>query len=196
MKKATVVEMDTVVEALRCHAIVRMQKRPKRWKFGTQNYGEVPGHLNRADGDCWDVFAPGYNRVLNTQRKYRCRDVIGVYLLDNGNHKIAIRLYIPGYNPHVAESEITRYCQQYTTNTGHTGMWMDFTSSPPSLPTGIQSFAFAHDQDAERLETARLASRRNRLLVSARATRVHASEMLDCCAESLEHVESESDHDL
>lgn len=196
MKKATIADMNTVVQALRRHETVCMQRRPTRWKFGTQNYGEVPRYINQADGDCWDVFAPGYERVLNTKRKYRCRQILGIFLLNNGNHKIAIQLFIPGYDAHVARSEIATFCQQYTAITGHLGTWTELTSLQLSPPFDIRPCFFEHDQGAKKLDTARSELSKNQLLASTHAIRARVSETLDCCVENLECDENESDRDL
>ena len=120
-------EHDDVVKMLTNHGKVVMQQRPKRYKFGTKNYGEVPGVYNHADGDAWDVFAPGYSFLLHTNRTYRCKHIIGTYILENGNHKIAVRLYIPGYDECRARKEIARYCAEYTKFTRVQGTWVSYS---------------------------------------------------------------------
>lgn len=123
-------ELNEVLRALQSHAKVVMQTRPPRFKFGTKNYGEVPGMYNSADGDPWDVFAPGYNFPLHTDRPYRCKRVIGVYKLQNGNHKIAIQLYVPGFDRRRAIREISRFCTAYSKFTRVQGTWVDMESLP------------------------------------------------------------------
>ena len=57
-----------------------MEKRPKKYKFGSKNYGEIPGWINKSDGDPWDVFAPGYAYDLKINKQYKIKSVIGVLL--------------------------------------------------------------------------------------------------------------------
>jgi len=93
------------------------EKRKFKFMFGTRNYGEIPSLHNEADGDPWDVFAPGYTHRLPTGVRYRIKSVIGVFQLDDGNHKIAVRVYKHGYDPNRARRETARYCVRYTNYT-------------------------------------------------------------------------------
>ena len=74
---------------------VVMEKR--QW-VGIRNYGEVIGFRNRADGDRWDVFAPGLSGDLPIGESLRMRGIIGIVLIKGGNHKLAIALEAP-YEP-------------------------------------------------------------------------------------------------
>ena len=103
-----------------------LEDRPKRYMFGCNNYGDIPGVYNRADGDPWDIFAPGYNyKELKINREYRIKRVIGYLKLDDGNHKIAVLVYVPGYSKRKAINEIRRYTEQYTQRVID-GEWVPF----------------------------------------------------------------------
>ena len=107
---------------------VVFEHRPTRYMFGARNYGEVVGWRNRADGDCWDVFAPGYERRLPMGRAFAVGSVLGVLLLDNGNHKIAVRLRdddaeAGGYDAARAAAETARYCRTYTARNRRVGTY-------------------------------------------------------------------------
>ena len=108
---------------LRAQVPVVLENRPMRYMFGTLNYGEVPGCRNAADGDCWDVFAPGYAHRLPFTA-YDVTDVIGVLWIENGNHKIAVRLDAPGYDATRAEREIQRYARTYLKHMRLRGRWL------------------------------------------------------------------------
>ena len=57
--------LGDVVARLARGGCVRLEARPARWMFGCLNYGEVCAEWrNEADGDRWDVFAPGLERAL------------------------------------------------------------------------------------------------------------------------------------
>ena len=90
------------------------ERRPKKYKFGIHNYGEIPGWYNKADGDPWDVFAPGYNYALPLYKKYKIQKVIGVYFLENGNHKIAVRINKPTCDARRELTNMKKYCRNYT----------------------------------------------------------------------------------
>ena len=71
---------------------IRLEARPTKYLFGSLNYGEVVENwYNRADGDRWDVFAPGYKKHLSVG-DYTVDSIVGILKLDNENHKIAVRL--------------------------------------------------------------------------------------------------------
>lgn len=94
---------------------ITFQHRPEQYMFGCHNYGEIPSLRNRADGDPWDVFAPGYGfHALSDQRPYRVKDVIGYLRLKNGNDKLAVLLYVPGFDENDAKEEISRFVRSYT----------------------------------------------------------------------------------
>ncbi len=110
------------IKGMRCV----FENRPKRYMFGCNNYGDIPGVYNRADGDPWDIFAPGYNyKELKINREYRIKRVIGYLKLDDGNHKIAVLVYVPGYSKRKAINEIRRYTEQYTQRVID-GEWVPF----------------------------------------------------------------------
>ena len=90
----------------------KFEDRPKKYKY-VNNYGDIPGMYNRADGDPWDVFAPGYERTLPFEKLYKVRGIMGILVLENGNHKIAVRLNATGYNPDKVERDIKKYCRKY-----------------------------------------------------------------------------------
>lgn len=121
------VDLATALQELRA---VKLEARPAKWMFGCNNYGEVWGDLyNPADGDRYDVFAPGYETRLSTGVPYAVREILGVLELDNGNHKIAVRLDVPGYDAARARAEINRYCLEYTRRMKRHGVWHE--GSPP-----------------------------------------------------------------
>lgn len=103
-----------------------LQDRCSKYKFGTNNYGEIIGLKNRADGDRWDIFAPGYFGKLKTNSPFLIKSVIGVYKLENGNHKIAVRLYKSGFCETYCNREIQRFCSTYTNGTKVKGVWVPF----------------------------------------------------------------------
>ena len=83
--------------------------------FGCHNYGDIPGLLNRADGDPWDVFALGYGyKELQIGKPYEIRNILGYLRLENGNDKIAVRLYWRGFELASAREEVRRFTQKYT----------------------------------------------------------------------------------
>lgn len=100
-----------------------LQHRPQKFMFGTRNYGEIIGLRNRADGDRWDIFVPGYDHPLPVSRSYQIKEVMGVLELENKNHKIAVRLYLPGFDQKRADREIQRFSSRYTATTGVDGAY-------------------------------------------------------------------------
>ena len=102
---------------------IRLESRTMFWKFGTWNYGEVTRNWhNRSDGDKWDIFAPGYGRELPVGT-YKCTGILGVLLLNNDNHKIAVTIDADGYCPQAAQREIQTYQHEYCRRMKKSGVW-------------------------------------------------------------------------
>lgn len=92
--KEKIYEFEEVIDKLKsCLEIkVKLENRPKKYMFGTNNYGELVGFINKSDGDRWDVIVPGY-KSLSINKLYKFKNLEGVILLPNGNHKLIIDIY-------------------------------------------------------------------------------------------------------
>lgn len=100
------------------------ERRPPKYMFGTQNYGDIPGTLNCADGDPFDVFAPGTATKLKIGEPYRIVRVYGVYMLEDGNHKVCVGVKHAPIDVQRARAEVRRYCTRYTAFTRVKGEWV------------------------------------------------------------------------
>lgn len=117
--------LDNIINSDKHKAI--LENRPKKYKFGALNYGEITGLKNIADGDRWDIIVPGYSYEIKTNTEYKIKDIIGILLLDNGNHKIAVNLYLNGFKEQNCYEEIDRYCKKYVNFTKVHGAWHSIT---------------------------------------------------------------------
>uniref|UniRef100_A0A7S0CY53 Uncharacterized protein n=1 Tax=Amorphochlora amoebiformis TaxID=1561963 RepID=A0A7S0CY53_9EUKA len=81
---------------------VRLEKRD----YMPVPYGEIIGQCNPADGNRWDIYCPGFNGFCGSPGSlscspddnsniYKIKSVDGVYILSNGNSKIAVDLEFP-----------------------------------------------------------------------------------------------------
>lgn len=101
------------------------EKRPRKYMFGANNYGDIPTLVNPADNAGWDVFAVGYDwRELKIGKPYKIKEILGYYRLENGNDKIAIRVHVPNYDDKRAKEEIKKYCKKYEKYTRVKGEWV------------------------------------------------------------------------
>ena len=90
------------------------ESRAAKYKFGIKNYGEIPSYINKADGDPWDIFAPGYNHKFPVNKPFFIDKIIGILVLENGNHKLAVRLKdVPILSPHFEHFNCLNYSQKY-----------------------------------------------------------------------------------
>tara|TARA_B100000927_G_C16319286_1_gene410700 strand:+ start:275 stop:658 length:384 start_codon:yes stop_codon:yes gene_type:complete len=69
---------------------IKLDKLPHS-KLWIPNYGEFVSYRNKADGDNWDVLVPGYP-PLDKDVQWKSNNLLGVYYLPNGNHKLIIDL--------------------------------------------------------------------------------------------------------
>jgi hypothetical protein len=104
--------------------VCKFEKRPAKFMFGVKNYGELPLWVNKADGDPWDVFAPGYKTSLKN-KNYSIGKVIGIFFLENGNHKIAVRIKnIPVDSIKYENEQIEKYARKYSDYTKVNGKYL------------------------------------------------------------------------
>ena len=101
-----------------------LEYRPKKYMFNTYNYGEIIGLINKADHDRWDIFIPGYERKLEINKTYKITGIIGVLILENGNHKIAIKTDVDGYNTENSYKEIEIFTKTYLEKNKKKGRWV------------------------------------------------------------------------
>ena len=99
--------------------------------------------INRADRDPWDVFAPGYHYKLQLKKRYKIKEIIGLLFLENGNHKLAIRVYAPYFDKNLAIKEIETYFLQYTEQTSKKGFWIPINDDyvPEGMSVEIVDFS-------------------------------------------------------
>lgn len=117
---------------IRYNALVRILRDPGRRvyvkfeKFGRRrwinNYGEIPRYINSADGDPWDVIVPGYP-MLETNKSFRLKELLGVYRLPNGNHKLIVDIYDNLFvqDKSCIRAEVENYKRKYEAHTGLRG---------------------------------------------------------------------------
>ena len=84
--------------------------KSEKHKFIRKSDGNVGviSCLANIDGDNWEAFAPGYSHDLFLKKKYKIKRIIGAYEKENGKHKIAVRLYVPGFDSKVALEQINQ----------------------------------------------------------------------------------------
>ena len=97
------------------HFILKIEKRDPRWMYGIHNHAEFIGFMNPHDNCLWDALIPGYKEKCVPDKKYKLKNIIGIYLLENGNHKIVCKIYKPGYNSKKAIRDVHTYMKKYYT---------------------------------------------------------------------------------
>ena len=105
--------------------ICMFESRPAKYRFGVKNYGDIKKWINKADGDPWDVFAPGYDHYFTRNKEYTISKVIGIFILENGNHKIAVRIKdAPIVSTTFEKSQIKKYMNEYSKYTKINGYFV------------------------------------------------------------------------
>ena len=92
--------------------IIEHRVKNRQQTYGIINHYEIEGYTNPADGDFWDVVIPGYSHKIRTTEFYT-NDIIGVFILESGNHKIFMKINYPGYNYQKSHRDILKYCEEY-----------------------------------------------------------------------------------
>ena len=96
-------------------------KLEKRRKPFIKNYGEIPNYINNADGDPWDILVPGYP-ILKTNKSFEFKELLGVYMLPDGNHKLIIDIDASlNQNKGNVKKDVLNFKRKYEKHTGMKG---------------------------------------------------------------------------
>ena len=101
-----------LIPVLRHSTCLIIENRPKKYMFGAKNYGELPGTINKADGDPWDVIVPGYDK-LERNKLLRIKKIEGIIFLSNGNHKLIYDIYHDQKRSKHWKNQIKTYATKY-----------------------------------------------------------------------------------
>tara|TARA_B100001564_G_C20609757_1_gene657003 strand:- start:187 stop:537 length:351 start_codon:yes stop_codon:yes gene_type:complete len=107
--------------------IIKLEDRSPKFLFGTKNYGDIPGKINRSDGDPWDVIVPGYPK-LRRDTPMKTRRLEGVIMFNNGNHKLVFDIETDEKRrtQEQIKKELDRYIKLYKKLTGRQGYLIVF----------------------------------------------------------------------
>lgn len=105
--------------------ILEIEEREPNWNYGIDNHAEFIQYMNPHDNCLWDALIPGYNKILSPNKQYIVKDIIGIYLLKNGNHKIIVKVYIPGYDPVESEKQVKLYMDTYFKRHNIPNTWIE-----------------------------------------------------------------------
>ena len=92
----------------------KLERRPDKYMFGTNNYGEILDTQNSADGDAWDIIVPGYEK-LEINKKFKIKKLEGLIEMPNGNHKLIVDIFTDNlrFNKKHIMNEIYTYRRLY-----------------------------------------------------------------------------------
>ena len=85
--------------------------------------------MNPHDNCLWDAIIPGYKKSLKGGTKYKTDSIIGIYYLENGNHKIAIKINENGYDKNKSRRDLQRYIKNYKKNIPVKGEWIGLSKN-------------------------------------------------------------------
>jgi inorganic pyrophosphatase len=93
------------------------RRKIKHW----DNYGEIIGTHNSADGDPWDACAFGYPGRFKIGIQYRVLRYLGELKLPNGNHKLIVEIDSNDagiISPKKFKKDLLLYLKQYEKSKG------------------------------------------------------------------------------
>ena len=88
------------------------------------NHAELVNIINPADGDPWDLVIPGYGYSLCLHKTFNVQEVKKVLFVEGGNHKIFIRVNVPGYQEDLAERQMNEFKRDYERLNGLKTHWV------------------------------------------------------------------------
>jgi len=107
---------------------IQIEDRDKdnRFKYGIENHAEFLGMMNPYDKCLWDAIIPGYKNILPKNKVFKTTKILGMLWLEDGNHKVAVRIDNPGFNNKRSKKDIKNYVNNYlSTYPNLRGKWID-----------------------------------------------------------------------
>lgn len=93
--------------------------------YQMNNHAEFINYFNPYDKCLWDAIIPGYRDKFVGGSQHRVKKIIGVYLLKNGNHKVAIQIDSnKNYDIKKALKDTKRYITNYKKQIPVYGKWI------------------------------------------------------------------------
>jgi len=76
---------------------------------------EVLNYHNRSDDDYWDGLVFGYkNPNMNYDKKYRTKAIVGIILVEDGNHKLIFKIpYKRGFDERIFKKDVEVFVRNY-----------------------------------------------------------------------------------
>lgn len=107
--------------------LIKVEDRDKynRFKYGIENHAEFVGMMNPYDNCLWDAIIPGYKKILPKNKVFKTTEILGMLWLEDGNHKVAVRINNSGFNNKRSVKDIRNYVINYlSTYPNLTGKWI------------------------------------------------------------------------
>tara|TARA_Y200000002_G_C22668295_1_gene658908 strand:- start:195 stop:671 length:477 start_codon:yes stop_codon:yes gene_type:complete len=103
-----------------------IENRPKLKfnEYGLNNHGEFIDYMNPHDNCYWDAIIPGYLNKIEYNKYIITTAIIGIFFIEDGNHKIAVRVNEPGFNLKKSRQDITQFISNYKQQTRIRGIWI------------------------------------------------------------------------
>ena len=93
--------------------------------YGIENHAEFVGKMNPYDNCLWDAVIPGYKKIIPKNKIYSVKEIIGMFWLSNGNHKVIVKVDESGYSHIKAKDDLDMYINNYLKiNRGLKGNWI------------------------------------------------------------------------
>ena len=105
-----------------------IENRPKLKfnEYGLNNHGEFIDYMNPHDNCYWDAIIPGYLDKIAYDKYLTTTGIIGIFFIEDGNHKIAIRVNETGFNSDKSGQDVEDFIQNYKEETKIRGIWIPF----------------------------------------------------------------------
>jgi hypothetical protein len=119
MSKKKYIKIEKLLKIMKKGGVkIVIEDRGGWYEYGVINNGEIIEYINRADNDPWDVVIPGYSIRIKPDNEYisSFNDIIGIFYLSSGNHKIFMRIEetrYGGYDIKKSKRDVNRYCKNY-----------------------------------------------------------------------------------
>jgi hypothetical protein len=116
------IDLKSLVRRIKNRGVtIQIENRIGWFDYGfPKQHAEILNYYNAADDCCWDALILGYkNPDMKYEEKYKTKHLIGIILIENGNHKLLFRLpYKRGFDENIFRRDVKKFTRNYSKKWG------------------------------------------------------------------------------
>lgn len=110
------IHLNKLLDRIKKHGVTIQIEKRQNFDYGFPNqHIEILNYINPADNDPWDGLILAYkNSDMEYYKKYRSKSVVGIILVEDGNHKLLFKIpYKKGFDEQLFKQNVNKFIRNY-----------------------------------------------------------------------------------